>query len=77
MSNRELGIYLTLTINPSIDSMKIDSCNRAEKTEFENTLFKRKKFYEMTLFVWRAKKILFNKLMYNYDEDEFQLRLLA
>ena len=57
--------------------MKIDLCNRVHKLNLNIFFFKRKKMYEMTLFVWRAKKMLFNKLMYNYDEDEFQLRLLA
>ena len=29
--NRELGIYLIITINPSIGSMKINLCNRVHK----------------------------------------------
>ena len=36
--NRELGIYLIITINPSIDSMKIDLCNRVHKLN-EDILF--------------------------------------
>ena len=37
-TNRELGIYLIITINPSIDSMKIDLCNRVHKLN-EDILF--------------------------------------
>ena len=41
--NRELGIYLTITINPSIDSMKINLCNRVHKLNLNIFFFKRKK----------------------------------
>ena len=30
-NNRKLGIYLIITINPSIGSMKINLCNRVHK----------------------------------------------